>query len=270
MMGSKRKTRPIERKAFVAPDVTRRAIEGRAVTGIFNVFGVRDWASEITHLGAFNKTFAERGARALHLWAHRDDEPPTATIVELYEVTAADLPDDILERYPEATGGAVVVREYLDTPRANDILAAIEAGVPLQMSYTFQAMKVDFEEIDGEEIRHIREVALWETSDVCFGMNEATLASAGLPTLPDLSPAMIEALSRQLVETDFEAMSVERRRAVFENVDALHSRLVALTSGGVIQSEADGGETVDPSESRAAENRAALTLLQCQIEELLL
>jgi len=38
-----------------------------------------------------------------------------------------------------------VTREYLDTPRAQEVLANIKAGVPLQMSFAYDAVRYDYE-----------------------------------------------------------------------------------------------------------------------------
>jgi hypothetical protein len=80
----------------------------------------------------------------------------------------------------------LVKRRYLETERGNEILAGLKADPPAitEMSFGYDAVKYDFEEIKpGEEdsypvmIRNLREVRLWDTSDVNWGMNEATVAS---------------------------------------------------------------------------------------------
>lgn len=157
-----------------------KAIDGRTVTGIFSVQGNKDSYGDILHPGCFAKTFMERGPKVLHLWQHEFWSPPIAVVRTLRELRRDELPPEMLSAYPEALGGAEVTREYLDTPRANEVLENIRKDVPLQMSFGFDPLRYDFEEDPESEwgmIRHVREVRLWETSDVLWGANSATMAT---------------------------------------------------------------------------------------------
>lgn len=158
-----------------------KAVDGRTVGGIFSVYGVRDSQGDVTQPGSFAKTFKERGQKTLHLWQHDFRSPPIAKIDALEEITREELTDEVKDKYPEATGGAVVKRTYLDTPRGNEVLENIKAGVPLQMSFGYDVIKSSWVEGDEEEgtpsTRHLHELRLWETSDVLWGANEATSAS---------------------------------------------------------------------------------------------
>lgn len=152
----------------------------RTVTGIFSVFGNMDSYADIIHVGAFSKTLSERAGRVLHLWQHDMDAPPIALIDSIREVPRQALPAEVLMRAPTATGGAEVTRTYLDTPRANEVLTAIRSGAPLEMSFAFDAVRFDFEE-NGDSplgvVRNLRELKLYETSDVNWGANSATVAA---------------------------------------------------------------------------------------------
>jgi len=157
-----------------------KQIEGRTVIGFSGVLGNIDAGGDRTWRGAFAKTISEQAKRIKHLWQHQSSEPPTAVVLELREVGRADLPDDLKQRYPDATGALQVTREYLDTPRGNEILQGIAKGAITEMSFGYDPIKVDFEEhpqLKGTQIRNLREVRLYDTSDVNWGMNEATLAS---------------------------------------------------------------------------------------------
>lgn len=158
------------------------AEDGRTVTGLAAVFGNVDSGGDRIHKGAFKKTLKESGPRVKHLWQHDMGQPPIATVKELKEVGREELPDTVAKKWPDATGGLLVVRKYLDTPRGNEILEGIKAGAIGEMSFAYDALKYDFEE-DKESktvIRNLREVRLWETSDVVWGMNAATVASKGV------------------------------------------------------------------------------------------
>lgn len=161
----------------------------RIVTGLAAITGNLDFGYDIIHKGAFVKTIKEHKDKVRHLWMHDSYQPPTATILDLKEVDYADLPDQVKEKYPSANGGLEVSRKYLDTPRGNEIFAGLVAKPPAirEMSIGFDLVKWDYEEMGDESeypgayVRHIRELRLWDTSDVTWGMNEATVASKCLP-----------------------------------------------------------------------------------------
>jgi hypothetical protein len=160
-----------------------KAIDGRTVTGVFAVHGNLDAGRDRSHPGAFAKTFAEGMRRVKFLWMHNPFEPPTAVIKSLREVSREELPAEVLALAPGATGGAEVVREYLDTPRGNEILTGIKAGAINEMSYGYDPVKFDFEQLSegasgaARTIRNLREVKLWDISDVTWGLNGATVGS---------------------------------------------------------------------------------------------
>jgi hypothetical protein len=73
-----------------------------------------------------------------------------------------------------------VTREYLDTPRGNEILEGIKAGAISEMSFGFDTVKQKVEKLEvGDDVvsvRRLKELRLWDTSDVNFGANSATVA----------------------------------------------------------------------------------------------
>lgn len=160
--------------------------DDRKVTGIAAVIGNLDAHFDIIHRGAFKKTIAERGSRVRHLWQHDFDAPPIASIRNLEEVGRGDLPESIKKGHPEVKGGLLVTREYLDTPRGNEVLAGIKSDPPAigEMSIGFDLVQYDFEEkeFDGLQamVMNIRELRLWDTSDVNWGANHLTVAEKGL------------------------------------------------------------------------------------------
>lgn len=173
-----RKRAPTEQKAIT---LKAKQIDGRVVTGFASVFGVLDSYNDVTHPGAFVKTLKENSRRIRHLWMHNMMEPPTAAIKDIREVGRDELPAELLAEHPEATGGLLVAREYLDTPRGNEILAGLKSDPPAieELSFGYDAIKYDFTEMDGPAgkfmVRNLREVRLYDTSDVTWGANAATL-----------------------------------------------------------------------------------------------
>jgi HK97 family phage prohead protease len=162
-----------------APIITHSIENDRDVTGICSVFGNVDDGSDVTHNGAFRKTIAESSNRVRHLWNHDFMQPPIAAIKALREISVDELPIDIKQRFPTATGGLLVTRSYLDTPRGNEVLAGIKSGAINEMSFGFNPINVDYTRSDRKTIRNLREVRLLDTSDVSWGMNPATVARKG-------------------------------------------------------------------------------------------
>lgn len=160
---------------------------GRVVTGFASIFGNEDLGGDVVHPGAFTKTVNERGSTIKHLWNHGEQfwsyfvTPPIAKILEIREVGRGELPESVTKKAPNATGGLLVKREYLETPVGNEVLANLKAGVGLEMSFGFDCLKWDYETIDSglpteRRVRNLREVRLYDISDVNFGMNPATVA----------------------------------------------------------------------------------------------
>lgn len=158
-----------------------KTIDDRTVTGIFAVHGNVDEGGDRSWPGSFANIAVNGRTRARFVWQHRTDEPPIAAIKNVREVGRNELPHSVMGYAPEATGGVEVTREYLDTPRGNEVLAGIKAGAIEEMSYAYDVTRFDFEESDKGMVRNIREVKLYDISDVLWGMNPATVGAKGLP-----------------------------------------------------------------------------------------
>ncbi|HEY1409579.1 MAG TPA: HK97 family phage prohead protease, partial [Promineifilum sp.] len=145
------------------------------------------------------KTIQENASRIRHLWMHDPFQPPTAAIRSMREVGKDELPDEVLSAFPDATGGLEVVREYLSTPRGDEILEGIRQGGINEMSFAYDVVKSRFSEVDDGEgakrqVRLLSEVRLFETSDVLWGANAATVASKTL----DYRLAQLEASAAEM------------------------------------------------------------------------
>ncbi len=167
-------------KEFKSFPIFCKTISEREVSGICAVFGNVDEGGDRLHPGAFAKTLKEAGRRAKHLWNHDWQSPPIAVIKELRELRREELPEKVLQLAPEATGGLQITRQYLDTGRADEVFQGIRAGIINQMSFGFDIVKADLTVRGAQTIREVREVRLWETSDVLWGMNAATVANQSL------------------------------------------------------------------------------------------
>jgi HK97 family phage prohead protease len=223
--------------------------DGRTVTGFAAVFGNIDSGYDRLFKGAFKKTLKENGKRVKHLWQHDMSAPPIAAVKELREVGREELPADVQKAYPDATGGLLVARKYLDTPRGNEILTGIESGAVTEMSFAYDPLKYDFEELKESDdvrplvIRNLREVRLYETSDVVWGMNAATVASKTAEyRLTQLEAAAAEMDAEAKAGRVLSAANLQRLKDALdvltrilmtaepqEDDDAKASRLLALT-----------------------------------------
>lgn len=219
-----------------------KSIEGRSVTGIFSVFGNQDssyWQPDIVHAGAFKKTLKERKDKIYHLWQHNFYEPPIAVVEAIKELSRDELPKEVLKVSPDITGGMEVTRRYLDTPKANEVFANISEGVPLEMSFGFDAIKFDFVEMDGKTVRNLREVKLYETSDVLWGANSATLASKALLDMAKHNPDFLTQLKALL-----EPSKVDTRVATSEPSNGYSELLAAIKAFGSVPELLEMQETI--------------------------
>lgn len=163
------------------PQFTKE-INGRTVTGIFAVNGNVDSGGDTSVNGAFAKRLADGSRkRARHLWNHNSMNPPIASIRELREVGRDELPEKVLQYAPDATGGVLVTREYYEgVELANWVLAGIKAGDITEMSYAYDVHDWDYEDRGGTKVRVLKDIEIFDTSDVNWGMNPATAAVKGI------------------------------------------------------------------------------------------
>lgn len=180
---------PIEYKSTKA---TTLGIEDRTVTGIFCVHGNVDdgdgWFSrDRSHPGLFGDFKVDGRERVVFLWAHDSGDPPIATIDELFEMSAADLPPAVKLYAPDATGAVAVKRTYDDDEFSDRVFRKIKSGAIREMSYAYDVREYSIEEPpEGSRelpIRNLLKADLYDVSDVNWGMNPATSAdgSKGRP-----------------------------------------------------------------------------------------
>src|SRR6266545_5442226 len=176
-----------ERESKTMPAWTKD-VSGRKVTGITAVTGNVDDGGDRIIAGAFSKTISESARRIRHLWQHGADgwdygvTPPIAAVTRIAEVGCDALPEIVKTAAPLATGGLEVERQYLSTPRGDEILAAYQAGIELEMSIGYEVIIRKWIEDDKDRVsfghyRDLIEIKLFDTSDVNWGMNSATVGS---------------------------------------------------------------------------------------------
>ncbi len=240
-----------------------KAISDRTVIGIASVFGNTDSVYDIVWPGAYQKTIQEQSRRIKHLWMHDPMMPPVAVLDALEEVGRDGLPGQVLMDAPNALGGLQITRTYLDTPRGNEILAGIKAGAINELSIGYDAVKFDFNEVDGEQVRNLRELRLWDTSDVTWGANDATANFAKMLRLPD--ELLLKHIEAYLAEIKAGA---RHSAADVKLLNTIHHAAVGLGATlckGIVE-EDDGKDQTDEGKSRA--DAKSLTLLRNQLVEL--
>jgi len=180
------------------------------VRAVVSVFGIVDDGDDIIHPGAFTKTIVEHGSRIRVLNSHnnRDGLNVIGKALAMREVGRNELPLEILNAHPEATGGLETETQFLiNTPEGRGIYDRIKAGALNEWSIGFDAVDTDnsrmkrksaadpvwemaiktddydpdsdpltLKDKNGKPriVRNIRAVRLWEYSSVIWGMNEST------------------------------------------------------------------------------------------------
>jgi len=168
---------PKERKSFPF-ELEEKGVddEERTIKGFFAVMGNFD-GRDIIDKGAFRKTLKERGDRVKVFWIHQFNEP-IGKPLELKEVPRGKLPPKLLERAPDATGGLYAVLKISETRRGNEALTLAKDGVLDEGSIGFDTVKEEWvkdEEDEEKQIRHIRELRLYDVSPVPIAMNPAAI-----------------------------------------------------------------------------------------------
>lgn len=130
--------------------------EKRRVIGYLANFGSLDSHNDIIENGAFNKTIQERADEIMFLYQH-DWTRPHGFFEELN-------PDDM--------GLKFVSQPLPNTTYSNDSIELYDAGIIRDHSIGFIPVKWDYD--SDEQIRTIKEVKLYEGSNVTIGANRNT------------------------------------------------------------------------------------------------
>lgn len=159
-------------------------VKSRMVSGVFAVHGNVDSGFDVSENGSFEKWLKNGRSRVRFLWNHNSMNPPIASIKQVREVGRDELPAKVLEWAPEATGGVEVTRKYYeDIPLSDWVFKGIQEGDIAEMSYAYDVHEYAIKERDEGQrpIRILKEVELYDISDVNWGMNPATSGVKGLP-----------------------------------------------------------------------------------------
>jgi HK97 family phage prohead protease len=174
------KTRAMEYKR--SPVFVTKIDEAQGIVeAIVSVTGICDHGDDIIQSGAYAKTIVERGRKVRVLDAHNSWSifDVIGKVMALREIGRDELPPEVLEQFPEATGGLWTQTQYLlDTPEGKGAFVRISTKAIDEYSIGYNAMQYEIRKMptaQGEKtVRLIKEVKLWEYSAVLWGMNPAT------------------------------------------------------------------------------------------------
>lgn len=161
--------------------LTKASDEG-IVEAIVAVMGNVDEGKDVIHNGAFTKTISERLGKTRVLDLHKTDSIMRVLGKPLAakELSRDELPKEMLDLYPTATGGLWTETQFLiNTPEGMGAFERIKSGAVDEWSIGYDALDKDFSkmEVDGRQttVRNLRTLKLYEYSPVLWGMNEATM-----------------------------------------------------------------------------------------------
>ena len=152
----------------------------RIVTGYLSAFGNKDHDGDIIEQGAFAKSISERKNKIFFLNQHNWSQPHGKFNV---------LKEDSKGLYFES-------KPLLDTTYSSDLLKLYDAGVVKEHSIGFQVIVDEWDR--DTQIRTIKEVKLFEGSNVTLGANSKTpftgMKGLNLKEIDDQSKLLIKAI----------------------------------------------------------------------------
>jgi len=224
------------------PAEIRAASDGRTIVGTAAVYGMlsEDLGGfrELIAPGAFSKTLAEGGTKKAY-WNHNSD-------LVLGSTKAGTLS---LEEREDG------LHFMIDPPVwANPHVESIKRGDVDQMSFGFRTIKDRWSQANGEVLRELLEVQLFEVSPVAMPAYPQTDAQAR--SIPDeLLPAVAEAAAPTMTVWRDEI------RALIDERDAHHSQ----PDQAPLDPEPDHGTTDEPDDLRDRDIDDRMAIQQAMI-----
>ncbi len=129
---------------------------------VVSVFGNVDQGGDRMIKGAFKRTLEEKGMPPV-VWSHEWQVPPIGTIE-----SASETDEGLLVK------GRLFVGSSEDHAVARQVYTAMKAGALKEFSFGYQTKESRSVEEDGEEIREITDVDLFEVGPTLVGMNPET------------------------------------------------------------------------------------------------
>lgn len=152
-----------------------------------------DEPPDLIELGAFAKTLQERGPAGANrirvLWQHWWEKVIGIPLV-LVEHGRDLLPQSVLMKFPEATGGLYAKTQFvLDVQQGREAYALYKAGAMAEWSIGFDSITSQWEKLNDLSFRRLKELRLWEYSPVTWGANPGTVTTS-VKRDPETEPAV--------------------------------------------------------------------------------
>lgn len=135
------------------------------VEGVASVFGNIDSYGEITDKGAFEETIVTDGPRGKNrvkfIPMHNFTKFPIGRILDLRETE-------------EGLEFKAVVFATEGELGGKNAFMVIKGGAVTELSYGFNTLEYEKDEVEGQKIKRLKKVQLWEISPVLWGANDQT------------------------------------------------------------------------------------------------
>lgn len=187
--------------------------EARTFQGFAAVMGNVDEGNDVIVKGAFKKTISEMGERVKVFFIH-DFMQPIGKVLDLREVPKGKLPQSVLSRAPDATGGLYVKGYISPTTKGNDALALMRDTVLDELSIGYDSVQEEMKEAEeGEKpVRLLREIKLYDISPVPLAMNPAAMITSvkkWIDSLEEQAPESFPSLSSSVTRIDVKLVSID-------------------------------------------------------------
>jgi len=262
----------MEHKTYPA-FITKTDDELGIVETVFAVFGNLDLGNDIIHPGAFAKTFMARGHKVKVLDQHNRDSVLNVLgkPLSFRELTADELPTDLLKEYPEATGGAwAQVQFNMKTQAGHDAFQHFRAGDIDEWSFGYDALDKDFSEVDEVEVRNLRTIKRYELSPVIWGMNPATTTTSAKEEKPE--PEETENTIRIRVkdpggfqEGSFRTITIDKGRGIQAVIGRLKGETTTTVQAYLFNKE-KGNWTIAKAQAWVKEHEKSERILSVVLE----
>lgn len=211
------------------PTFIKQILEDQGIVEHFvAIMGNLDVGKDVIEMGAFRKSLAERKNRIRVLDQHQTDSVMRVIgkPLELREVGVEELTEEVLEYAPDATGGLLATTQYaISTDNGRNAYELVKGGFVDESSIGYDPVQVYHKEIviDGKKvkIRLLKELRLWEYSNVIFGMNPATAV---------VSAKEVQGEAEQKAVTPYQNLDLAARDRAWDD-DAAEGRVRAWAGG---------------------------------------
>lgn len=188
-MGLERLVVPIEWKA---------ADDDQTLEGYASTFGNVDLGGDVVVKGAFKKTIANIKANGIPLLA--DHIPSTASVL-----------GTIFDAEERAKGLWIKAR-LSKAPSAQDTRTKLLEGHLNKMSIGYETMDHAFEDRDGQRVRMLKELKLWESSVVVIPMNPEAAIARVKSVVDTLDAADRKSLMDEIANTESTKTTTDQYR----------------------------------------------------------